>query len=75
MTYTTNGSVCGSCGHAHRTIAAAVRCIQKHQRDIESANGSRSYSDRAVWRTDGEPLTDDEIEAMHDAMDEWADHE
>ena len=66
-TYTTNGSVCGSCGHAHRTVRAAVECLERHQRAVMAANGPSSYSDRTVWRTDGENLTDDEINAMYDA--------
>ncbi len=69
-TYTTKGSVCGPCGHAHRTLRAAVDCMRKHQRDVTTANGDRAYSDRAVFRSDGELLTDAEIEAMYDAMDE-----
>jgi len=39
------GSVRGSCGHSHQTIAAADKCIASDQRDCARAGG---YSDRVV---------------------------
>ena len=44
-TYTTAGSVRGSCGHKHRSHAAAERCLAQDQRGCESQGG---YSDRRV---------------------------
>lgn len=54
ITYTCRGSVRGSCGHAHRSAATALRCCQRDQAGCERQGG---YSDRVVVRTDGEPLT------------------
>lgn len=47
--YTTWGSVCGSCGHRHRTPEAARRCLARHARGCASQGG---YSDRAVYVLD-----------------------
>ena len=44
-TYTTTGSVRGSCGHKHRSIGAAVRCLLADQ---SGCTASRGYSDRTV---------------------------
>jgi hypothetical protein len=55
-TYTTEGSVCGGCGHNHRTIGAAQQCADRHHAAIVRRNGSNAYSDREVVRTDGLPL-------------------
>ena len=56
--YTTWGSVCGSCGHQHRTIDAAVKCRMRHSAGCCSQGG---YSDRDIYSlADGHrtPLTD-----------------
>lgn len=45
--YVAHGSVRGSCGHKHRTIAAAQACCEKDQRDCQSLGGG-AYSDRSV---------------------------
>jgi len=69
MTYTTKGPVRGSCGHNHRTIATACKCMQRDQSGCRSQGG---YSDREVVRADGEELTEDEFLAMeHHWYDEW----
>ena len=47
--YTTDGSVCGGCGHLHRTLGAAERCADAHQRACRRQGG---YSDRAVLRAE-----------------------
>ena len=64
-TYEARGSVRGGCGHRHRTLSSALRCAQKDQSACHSLNPSgsltRSYSDRDVVRTDGEPLTASEL--------------
>lgn len=62
--YTTYGSVCGDCGHQHRTIEAAARCVAKHSAMIKRCSGN-GYSDRRVvrcadWNREGDPLTQDE---------------
>jgi len=60
-TYTTRGSVRGCCGHKHRTMSAAVRCLQSDQAGCRSQRG---YSDRVVRVIDGDDddraLTNDE---------------
>lgn len=70
--YEASGSVCGSCGHKHRTIEAAQRCADNHgaaiRRKYPSTFPCRAYSDRAVKRCDGEPLTEREIEELDDVL-------
>ena len=59
-TYTTCGSVRGNCGHNHRTMAAAVRCLLADQSGCRTHGG---YSDRVVRVTDDDGermLTNDE---------------
>jgi hypothetical protein len=55
------GPVRGSCGHKHRTIRGALRCVEADQKAIKKAYPStyptNAYSDRSVRRTDGEPLS------------------
>lgn len=48
--YTTWGPVCGDCGHTHRTIEAARKCLNKHQRGCEMQGG---YSDRNLREVSG----------------------
>ena len=48
-TYTTYGHVRGQCGHAHKTIEAAVRCLE---RDRAGCAGQGGYSDRQVCVVD-----------------------
>ncbi len=38
--YTTLGAECGCCGHRHRTVREAGRCLEDYRR--------REYSDRIV---------------------------
>lgn len=49
-TYTTKGSVRGSCGHTHRTISGALRCLERDRSGCKSQGG---YSDRSVYDSDG----------------------
>ncbi len=49
-TYATEGSVCWSCGHQHRTIRGAQRCLDRHGRGCSSQGG---YSDRYVVAYEG----------------------
>ena len=50
--YITSGSVRGSCGHRHRTEAAAQACCERDQAGIRHAYPStfptQAYSDRVV---------------------------
>ena len=60
--YVAEGSVRGSCGHAHRTIKGAFDCAAKDQRAVKRGNpGGGSYSDREVARADGMAMSEDEI--------------
>jgi len=43
--YTTRGPVRGSCGHQHRTLETAARCLRA---DIVGCRRSGGYSDRRV---------------------------
>jgi hypothetical protein len=49
MKITCEGSVRGVCGHTHRTIEGAVRCIQ---RDASGCQGQGGYSDRMMVGVD-----------------------
>jgi len=46
--YTTWGSVRGCCGHRHRTLKAAKRCLEKDQRACANLPGGNAYSDRHI---------------------------
>ena len=61
-TYTTIGSVRGECGHRHKSIATAVRCIDKDDRGCKRSCGSDAYSDRVVRYTGGAKLPQDDYE-------------
>jgi hypothetical protein len=43
--YTTNGSVRGSCGHKHRLLETAQKCVYQDHKGCISQGG---YSDRSV---------------------------
>jgi hypothetical protein len=65
-TYTTRGSLRGCCGHNHRTMTAAVRCLLSDQSGCRNHAG---YSDRVIRVTDcgdERALTNDE---HHDFLD------
>lgn len=67
--YTTYGSVRGGCGHKHRTIETACRCMQRDQRDCKSVRG---YSDRSVvLYVNGEQqeLSEGDFAAVQDTLD------
>ena len=48
--YTTRGSVRGACGHQHRTILGALRCLARDQSGCKAQGG---YSDRTVYDSAG----------------------
>ena len=48
------GSVRGWCGHYHRTITGAFRCLE---RDRAGCRGQGGYSDRWIYRTGNNALS------------------
>lgn len=46
MTFITEGSVRGNCGHRHRTLSGAVRCLE---RDSSGCHSQGGYSDRNLY--------------------------
>ncbi len=44
--YVCKGSVRGECGHAHRELIAAIRCLRRDQRACKMQGG---YSDRHIY--------------------------
>jgi hypothetical protein len=66
-TYQADGSVRGSCGHNHKTAGAAWRCANRDQHDCGNLGGG-AYSDRAVVRSDGEPLSADDMDSIDAAQ-------
>jgi hypothetical protein len=63
-TYTTRGSVRGCCGHKHRSIETAQKCVMADEAGCRRQGG---YSDRSVVRSDGEEMTraeEQELEAF-----------
>ena len=58
-TYTTKGSIRGSCGHQHRSVRTAVECVAMDQAACKSQHG---YSDRRVVNGDGSELDDQDFQ-------------
>lgn len=56
-TYTTTGSVRGNCGHTHRTLSGACKCLASDRGGCERRGG---YSDREIVASDGRDLVEDE---------------
>lgn len=52
-TYVTDGAVRGACGHRHRTLAGAERCLARDQAGCATQGG---YSDRSIYRMPGRDL-------------------
>lgn len=67
--FTTKGNVRGCCGHKHRSLETAVRCLREDMKGCQSQGG---YSDRSVVKTDGEPLSEGEFYALDDIHDKEA---
>jgi hypothetical protein len=70
--YMCAGSVRGECGHAHLSIAMAMRCLYRDRRECRSLGGG-AYSDRSVMHTDGSRLTRaeyEEYERIQEAEDD-----
>lgn len=51
--YTTTSAKRGECGHRHRSIASALRCLEK---DEASARARGETSDRRILADDGDGL-------------------
>jgi hypothetical protein len=66
--YTCVCSVRGWCGHNHRTLSGAVRCVQRDQSACRGLPGGNCYSDRKVVRKDGKPLDEEEFFDIQDRM-------
>jgi len=70
--YRTTGSVRGDCGHRHRTLSGAIRCLR---RDQSGCAGQGGYSDRRIVEIDddGEENAWDEYEEglwMREALEQ-----
>ncbi len=63
--YIVTGSVRGTISR-HAKLSAAIRSMQKDQRDCRSLGGG-AYSDVSIEREDGEDLSDAEIEEIQSA--------
>lgn len=79
-TYECVGDVCGRCGHRHRTLSGAARCLARSQAGCAAQGG---YSDRVILRSDGQRMfrADDEGHYMDEddlaweAEQQWRDNE
>lgn len=49
MSFIVEGSVRGNCGHKHRTLSGAVKCLERDQNGRHSQHG---YSDRSIYEID-----------------------
>lgn len=67
--YTTTGSVRGDCGHRHRTLTGAVRCLRDDQVGCARQGGC---SDREVVYADGERLSDRDYQEVDSLIEEVA---
>lgn len=66
--YDVRGSVRGTISTNHRTLSAAVRSMRTDCRSCASLGGG-SYSDACIERSDGEPLTEAELDTISDLTD------
>lgn len=66
--YDVRGSVRGTISANHRTLSGAVRSMRRDCRQCARLAGG-SYSDAQIERSDGEPLTDDELDTIADLTD------
>ena len=64
--YVCSGSVRGECGHVHRTLRGAARCLARDQRGCRSQGG---YSDRHVRHADGGALDRDDYDTVNYLID------
>jgi hypothetical protein len=62
--YTTHGRTRGTCGHNHKSLSTAVKCLRRDQGALQSP----CYSDRTVVRTDDKELNNDEISELESLL-------
>jgi len=67
-TYICIGSVRGECGHRHRTLHGAVRCLLRDRRECRGVGGG-CYSDREIRMDDGGDLDRDTFYAAQYLLD------
>ncbi len=67
-TYRTDGDVRGTCGHKHRSLRTAAKCIHA---DRVACEGMSGYSDRRVVRANGESVTESEYYAAESFLAEF----
>lgn len=67
ISYISSGSVRGSCGHNHRTVEGAFNCVKRDRKDCFRQRG---YSDRWIKRSDGLPLSENEMELINRLTEE-----
>ena len=60
-------AVRGECGHTHRTLVGAARCLRRDQRACTSLGGG-AYSDRTIVRTDGGEMSELEMYEIEDIL-------
>ena len=58
--YQAIGQIRGSCGHLHRSYAAAERCCEK-DRKLQASKPGRCYSDRVVLAVDNKGNIDNSL--------------
>jgi hypothetical protein len=61
MRYTVSGVIRGSCGHRHRNLYTALKCLIRDRSGCASQGG---FSDRWVTRSNGDELTGEERQTL-----------
>ena len=65
--YTTLGQQCGCCGHRHRTVRQAGRCLEDYRRRGFSDHIVVAVAAGAAWPpTEGRYLNDAELDALYE---------
>jgi len=62
------GGVRGECGHKHKTVTGAIRCIEADRRACRRLGG---YSDRTIRAADGVRSLDGEEPDLKSVLVEW----
>ena len=64
--YTTIGHECGCCGHRHRSVREAGRCLAEYRRQEPSDRRVVAVAADAPWPpTEGRDLNDAELDALY----------
>ena len=66
--YDVRGPIRGTISKNHRALSGAVRSMLRDCRQCSSLGGG-SYSDARIERSDGEPLTEAELDMIADITD------